>query len=411
MSPFGEFIIKTFHFTEVSSIEQRKRVMAFEVVLWTILGGIFYCILYAAFGNLIAALVTMIYIVLSFGNMYYYYVSRNYKNFRLFQLVIILLLPITEQFVQGGYTESGAVGIAAFFAPLGALIFLDFKNARKVFYAFLGLLFLVSILEWFKGEASYMVSRRFSIVIFTFVSFAVLSIVYFLLESFVKKLDKAREQLRNEKTKSESLLLNILPLSVANELKESGLSKAKGFSSATVVFTDFVEFSKSAQSLTPRNLVKQLDVYFRAFDSIMEKYNLEKIKTIGDAYLYAGGVPIEISSHAEDAISAALEIQEEVAKIEASGVVSMPYKLRIGIHTGPLVAGVVGKKKFAYDIWGDTVNIAARIEQNGISGKVLISAQTHRLAKGLFNCVSHGELEIKNMGKIEVFSVESKIEN
>ena len=152
--------------------------------------------------------------------------------------------------------------------------------------------------------------------------------------------------------------------------------------------------------------MEQLDVYFRVFDDVTEKYGLEKIKTIGDAYLFAGGIPIENHTHAKDAVQAALEIQEKVKEISQSGDIEHPFQLRVGIHSGPLVAGVVGKKKFAYDIWGNTVNIAARIEQNGIPGKVLISESTYHLISSTFDCQKEDTITAKNIGDLEIYSVE-----
>ena len=246
--------------------------------------------------------------------------------------------------MQGGFTNSGATGLSAFFAPLGALIFLNIRDARKIFYAFILLLSSISIYEIIYLDIDYIISRQFSVVQFMITGLSLLSITYFVLENFVSKINKYQEELVHEKEKSESLLLNILPESVARELKENGLSKAKGFASATVVFTDFVQFTTSAQLLTPGKLVEHLDIYFRAFDKIMEKHGLEKIKTIGDAYMCVGGVPVPNNKNPIDVLHAAVEMLRFVLEPVPDGIEK--FEIRIGIHTGPVMAGVIGKNKF-----------------------------------------------------------------
>ncbi len=214
--------------------------------------------------------------------------------------------------------------------------------------------------------------------------------------------------IEEEKEKSDKLLLNILPSVVANELKLNGTAKARKYQTATVLFSDFVNFSSISKSLTPEQLVSLLDFYFKLFDDVIEKHGLEKIKTIGDAYMCVGGLPEKTNSHAQDVISAALEIQTilDQQKLEHEKKGQPYFEARIGIHTGPLVAGVVGSKKFAFDIWGDTVNIASRLESGGEPGKVNISGVTHELIQNQFSCTSRGKIPIKNRGEIEMFFVE-----
>ena len=204
------------------------------------------------------------------------------------------------------------------------------------------------------------------------------------------------------------MLLNILPSEIAIELKNSGWTKARGYASATVVFSDIIGFSSTARYLTPGKLVEELGLYFGAFDDIMEKYGLEKIKTIGDAYMFVGGIPTESNTHAHDAVRAALEMQKEVERIKSSGQISFPFTLRVGIHSGPIVAGVVGRKKFVYDVWGETVNMAARMEQKGEAGRVNISESTYYLVQNEFNCTPRGKISAKNVGDIEMYFVEEK---
>lgn len=225
---------------------------------------------------------------------------------------------------------------------------------------------------------------------------------------YVRKTNKI---IKDERDRSQDLLLNILPEETARELESNGHAKTRFYDSVTVLFTDFKGFSTIAGKLTPIELVAELNDYFMAFDEIMGKYNLEKIKTIGDAYMCAGGIPSVNDTHPLDAVKAALAMQAYMEKRQrekdVSGVAG--WELRIGIHTGPVVAGVVGKKKYAYDIWGDTVNIASRMESNGEPGKVNISASTYHLISEHFQCIYRGKISAKNIGEVDMYFVESKI--
>jgi len=207
-----------------------------------------------------------------------------------------------------------------------------------------------------------------------------------------------------EKKRSEDLLLNILPLEVANELKDKGSAEAKNYDNVTVMFSDFVNFTGAGEKMTPQELINELHVCFKAFDTIIDKYNIEKIKTIGDAYLLVSGLPVPDEDHAAHVVSAAIEInkfmQERIAQLG-----DKTFEVRIGIHSGSVVAGIVGVKKFAYDIWGDTVNTAARMEQNSQPGKINISQTTYELVKGMFECTYRGEIQAKNKGELKMYFV------
>jgi adenylate cyclase len=211
-----------------------------------------------------------------------------------------------------------------------------------------------------------------------------------------------------EKEKSDQLLLNVLPAETAEELKERGAATPKHYEMVSVLFTDFKGFTSIAEKLTPQQLVAELDNCFLAFDKIIDKHNIEKIKTIGDAYMCAGGIPRANTTNAVDVVKAGLEIREYMEQLKADRISRGEdfWELRIGIHTGPVIAGVVGKNKFAYDIWGDAVNTASRMESSGISGKVNISGSTYELIKDKFRCTYRGEIQAKNKGKIDMYIVE-----
>lgn len=223
-----------------------------------------------------------------------------------------------------------------------------------------------------------------------------------LLLAFLWVAIRQRNKAKKEKNRSESLLLNILPTEVAEELKETGVSVAKQFNNVSVLFTDFVNFTSISEQLSATELVSQIHTCFTAFDEITGRHGLEKIKTIGDAYLAVSGIPNSDSEHAIKAIRAALEIREWIATNQKT------FEIRIGINTGSVVAGIVGVKKFAYDIWGDTVNTAARMEQQSEAGKINISGTTFNLIQAKFKCTYRGKIQAKNKGEVDMYFVEGE---
>lgn len=227
-----------------------------------------------------------------------------------------------------------------------------------------------------------------------------------LLESQKEEIEEQKSLIENEQEKSERLLLNILPFEVARQLKSKGKAGTRYYRHVTVVFTDFKDFSKNTRELEPKDLVAILDEYFAKFDAITGKHYLEKIKTMGDAYMCAGGLPLRNKSNPVDAVLAGLEITDYIERLKTNPKEGIPaWDLRIGIHTGPVVAGVVGRKKFAYDIWSETVNAAARMETLGDINRVNISEATYEYVKDYFICNSKGEVEAKNIGKVKMYTV------
>jgi class 3 adenylate cyclase len=219
------------------------------------------------------------------------------------------------------------------------------------------------------------------------------------------ELSGAQQALETEKRKSDELLLNILPAKIASELKERNEVEPRYYDAVTIMFTDFKGFTRLAEASEPRALINDLSQYFSAFDEIIERHNLEKLKTIGDAYMCAGGLPEENRTHPVDACLAALEIQEFMARVnrQREKMRMPPWELRIGLHTGPVMAGVVGKKKFTYDIWGDAVNVAARMESSGEAGRISLSESIYQRVKNQFECEHRGEVDVKNKGLLDMY--------
>lgn len=221
------------------------------------------------------------------------------------------------------------------------------------------------------------------------------------------ELKKLNQQVEFSLKESERLLLSILPRKVAEQLKKDGQYEPAFYDSVTVLFTDFKGFTLAAEKLSPKELLRQLDASFSFFDSVTERYGLEKLKTIGDSYMCAGGIPETNRTHAIDAVMAALEMQEFMFHMgELRRARGLPFwECRLGIHTGPLIAGVVGTKKFAYDVWGDTVNTASRMESSGETGKVNVSHATYELIHSVFECEYRGKVKAKNKGDIDMYFV------
>jgi len=245
----------------------------------------------------------------------------------------------------------------------------------------------------------------------------VLIIAFFIYRGFRQKqqtnaeLSAKNRLIAQEKERSDELLLNILPAETADELKKHGKASPRYYSEVTVLFTDFKNFTRFAEKLTPDQLVAEIDFCFRKFDEITTRHGLEKIKTIGDAYMCASGVPVQNSNNATAVVAAAIEIRdfmiEKRKQHQAKG--EDYWEIRIGINSGPIIAGIVGIRKFAYDIWGDTVNIASRMESSGEAGKINISGTTYDLVKNNFYCQFRGKIEAKNKGEIDMYFVEAKV--
>ena len=219
-----------------------------------------------------------------------------------------------------------------------------------------------------------------------------------------KKQRNSNQLLLGEKKKSEELLLNILPEKVATEIREKGITVAKQFDNVSVIFTDFVSFTTVAERFSPAQLVGEMHACFKAFDEMLDKCNIEKIKTVGDAYLSVSGLPTPNKNHAVDAVTFAVLMRNFMLHRKFQ-MGDATFEMRIGVHTGSVIAGIVGVKKFAYDIWGDTVNTAARMEQNSEPGKITISEPTYQLVKDHFICEYRGEIEAKNKGKLKMYFV------
>jgi adenylate cyclase len=357
--------------------------------------------IYLFFGETIAASIPLGYTALSYASILYFAKTRQYNFFRFTQLLFPLVLPFGLMIALGGFINSSAVILWSITSPMGALWFAGRRQAIGWFIAYLALIVIGAALEPYLRQTNSLAPEI--ITVFFIMNIGCTSIVAFvLLQYFLIENHKTMQLLRLERERSESLLLNILPKDIADVLKVKSRTIAHQFDEASILFADVADFTPMSADLTPVELVELLTEVFEYFDKLVEKYDLEKIKTIGDCYMVAAGVPRPRHDHAQALIRMALEAREFTNRNRFR---DRRLIFRIGVHSGPLVAGVIGRKKFAYDLWGDSVNTASRMESHGVCGQVQITRDTWRRIKDEFICEPAGRIDVKGKGEMEVWHV------
>lgn len=350
----------------------------------------------------------------------FYFATKRPQILVITQLFCIFFITLAIEFVSGGF-KGGVVILWSFLAPVGALMYQGLKQAAIWMVMFVLAIIGLAVFHDLLASSYHPIPETAQFMFDCMNILGPLIVIYFSMQFFVKSVNRDGKllqqsnlvlsqtlgELKTEKQKSDDLLLNILPEEVADELKEKGTTTAKQFDNVTVLFTDFVNFTRAGETMNPQQLVDELHTCFKAFDEISGKYNIEKIKTVGDAYLAAAGLPTPDPRHAENVVQAAIEIAGfmQERSISTNG---KTFEIRIGIHSGPVVAGIVGVKKFAYDIWGDTVNTAARMEQSSEPGKINISQTTYDLVKDHFQLHYRGEIGAKGKGQLKMYFVEER---
>ena len=359
-------------------------------------------ILYLAFGSWVG-IAPLVYCAISVASLVVFARTKNFQFLLVVQLLDILLAPTAGgQMLVGGFLPSGAVGLWGILAPLGALVFLEVRQAVRWFIAFLFVFLLTGIM----GEllfANADLPLWFTSTMLALNIVGVASIAFLLLGSFAHQRNEALAALRGEQEKSEALLINVLPGSIAARLKATDRTIADHFDATSILFADVVDFTPLSQRLPPAEVVDILDRLFSHFDALVERHGLEKIKTVGDCYMAAAGVPDPHADHARRAALLALDMQEAVA---TSAVAGRELELRIGINSGPVVAGVIGRKRFLYDLWSDAVNTASRMESHGTPGEIQITRVTYELLKDEFVCRPRGTIVVKGKGEMETWYLE-----
>jgi adenylate cyclase len=322
------------------------------------------------------------------------------EAFLVTELVAILLAPTVSMAFVGGFVASGGVGLWGIMAPLGALVFRGWRSGLRWFVAFLAVFLLSGIVGEAFGGLSELPGWFQSAMIALNVSVGG-AVVFILLALFAKQREEALGALRIEQAKAESLLLNILPSSIADKLKVETQTIADQFSSASILFADVVDFTPLSERLPPADVVGILDHLFSHFDMLAERYGLEKIKTIGDCYMVAAGVPTPRPDHARALALMALDMLDAMRSSDDVGHLGL--ELRVGINSGPVVAGVIGRKRFLYDLWGDAVNTASRMESHGTPGRIQITRATYELLIDEFEFEPRGTVMVKGKGEMEAW--------
>lgn len=327
--------------------------------------------------------------------------GHSFRAFQISQVTLMTLLPFVLQWTIGGYAASSAVSLWALVAALGAVFFLGAKGAIRWFVAFCALTLISAIIDPAVAAVAHPPPASVRTAFFALNVVGVATTAYLIVQYFVRQREAAIVALDAERHRSDELLRNILPETIAAQLKDGATVLADAHPAVTVLFADIVDFTRYADRTPPADVVRVLDTVFRAFDDVADRHELEKIKTIGDAYLLVGGLPEPRADHVDAVARAALELVEASRSVTIDG--GAPLQIRIGIDTGPVVAGVIGRKKFSYDLWGDTVNTASRMESSGVSGRINVTARVESALRGRFDFEPRGEIVIKGKGAVPAY--------
>jgi adenylate cyclase len=356
--------------------------------------------LYLAFGSPVGV-VPLVYFAVLLGSISVFSRTRDFPWLLRVGQVDILLAPTLSMIPLGGFLAAGGVGLWGILAPLAALVFNDVRSAVRWYLAWVVVFLGSGIAGEIIGPVWEPVPRWFTTTMLALNIVVGGALVFTLLAVFASQRSAALAALRVEQAKAENLLLNILPSSIADKLKAQTQPIADQFVSASILFADVVDFTPWSEQLEPADVVGYLDHLFSHFDELAERYGLEKIKTIGDCYMVAAGVPTPRPDHAPALALMALDMLEAMRSNDEVGHLGL--ELRVGINSGPVVAGVIGRKRFLYDLWGDAVNTASRMESHGTPGRIQITRATYELLADEFECEPRGPIAVKGKGEIEAW--------
>jgi adenylate cyclase len=396
------------------SEEQRlnKSLLMFATGLVS-LASMLWVTIYWALGPLISSTPPLVFELVLIGNLLLYIATRNFDFFRVTQLALFLFGPFAMQWGMGTFIDSSGIVLWGLLAPIGAILCFGVRESMAWFFAWVFMTVMSGAFDFYLApaggsHAAFAVPIRTAVVFFALNFVAVATIIYLLLRYSIQEKQKiqarlleAHAALAAEQERSERLLLNILPSPVAERLKANEQPIADGFADVTVMFADIVEFTRIAAHMAPKDVFSMLNRVFSAFDELAEQYGLERIKTIGDAYMVAGGLNEDNAHYSEAIADMAIAMRDMLNRDFTINAAHL--QARIGIGTGPVVAGVVGKKKFIYDVWGDTVNIASRITSEGVPGMVQCDARTYERLRDKFEFLEPQTLSLKGKGDTTVY--------
>jgi guanylate cyclase len=345
--------------------------------------------------------VPVLYFAILVGAIVAFAYNHNFRQLFLIGLFDILLAPTLSMIPLGGFLLAGGVGLWGILAPLGALVFDTVRAAIRWYVAFAGVFVFSGIAGVYLGPIPPPLPVWFTTTMLALNISIGGTMVFTLLALFAKQRRDALVELKEEQAKAENLLLNILPTSIAQRLKDQAQPIADQFATASILFADVVDFTPFSEHMSAAEVVGVLDRLFSHFDALVEHYRLEKIKTIGDAYMVAAGIPKPRADHAQALAQMALDMLDVMRS--SQDISPLGLELRVGINSGPVVAGVIGRKRFLYDLWGDAVNTASRMESHGTPGHIQITRATYELVKDEFVCEPRGPVSVKGKGQMETW--------
>jgi adenylate cyclase len=375
--------------TDDDAIRAQKAALTLAASLMTGL-AVIWVGTYLALGLPVSAAIPFAYQVASLASLIYFARSKSYRMLRFSQAAMMTLLPFLLQWSLGGYVSSSVVSLWALVAAVGTMFFFTASESVPWFGLFVGLTVVSGLLDPIVSANPAPIPDPIRTAFFVLNVTGVSLTVYVLLQYAVRARDEAF-------ARSEGLLLNVLPRSIAQRLKREPGVIADAHDEVTVLFADVVDFTPFTERTEPARVVGVLDEIFKAFDELAERHGLEKIKTIGDAYMVAAGLPEARPDHAQAMAEMAIDMQAAVARV--CGQLGLEIAIRIGMESGPVIAGVIGRHKFIYDLWGDTVNTASRLESHGLPGRIQVGEAAYRLLCDRYAFEDRGEIELKGKGR------------
>lgn len=394
-----------------AALRLKKSLLIFATGLVS-LGSILWLLLYWQMGPQFSSTVAFVFQIMLVANLLFFFKSGNFDFFRYSQLALFLLAPFVIQWGIGNFITASGISLWALLAPIGAVLCCGARESTIWFFAYLFLTALSGFFDYVLADSltalGKAVPTRVSVFFFALNFAAISSIVYLLLRYATQEkaktqaaLEETHRLLQDAQERSERLLLNILPGPIAERLKHDKQTIADGFADVTVMFVDIVNFTKLAEGLSPQQVFSMLNRIFSSFDELAEEYGTQKIKTIGDAYMVAGGLNNDQNNYSKAIADLALAMRDLLQRDFL--INDLHLEVRIGIGSGPVVAGVVGKKKFIYDLWGDTVNLASRITSEGVPGMIQVDEATYRRLAAHFDFEDSQLIHLKGKGSTVVY--------
>lgn len=352
-------------------------------------------------GYALIAAVPYVYLVTSYVSLFIFYRFKRFEYFTFTQLVMLLVMPFFMQWAIGGFAASSGVAIWAILSPVGALMILGTRQSTPWFLLFIGLAFISWKLNYYFAGNALPIPIEVKDAFFLMNITGTASILYGVLRYFQAQKERVMISLELEQARSEKLLLNILPAAIAERLKSNDMRIADHYESVTVMFADLVNFTQISAHMPAAQLIDLLSQVFLRFDQLAEKYQVEKIKTIGDAYMVISGAPVVCEDHAHRIADMAIEMKLVLQEVAAKTKIDL--HMRIGIHTGAVVAGVIGSSKFSYDLWGDTVNMASRMEDTSMPDAIQVTEETWVALQHQYRFTTRSSVEVKGKGIVDTY--------